>query len=270
VLSLSKRVFGEPRPPDAKPIEPATPKATGRYLDAYCDDPADRCAVYSPIRSNKSLAKKGRKVAVNFDYFGASDCRVTSKRSLSDITLVVLHQGGYSAKQNMQTWACRPGASHYTIDRDGTIYQHVGEEWNAWHAGSGPGAPGAGANDISIGIELALPQPSSGPNCNQIKFTSKTPEHQRQVMDACRPSADQYVALQGLLQDIAARTSFTLDESHVLGHCEVSHGGHEDPRGVDWSGIGLSNEKKKQQVADLVKKTGESMCEWYLPFGDGD
>jgi N-acetyl-anhydromuramyl-L-alanine amidase AmpD len=270
VLSLSKRASGEPRPPEAKPVESATPKATGRYLDSSCEDPADRCVVYSPIKSNKALAKKNRKVAVKFDYFGATDCRTNAKRSLSDITMVVLHQGGYSAKQNVQTFACRVGASHYTIDRDGTIYQHAGEEWTSWHAGSGPGAPGVGANEVSIGIELALPQPASGPNCNQIKFTNKTPEHEKQVMDVCRPSAEQYVALQNLLQDIASRTSFTIDETHVLGHCEVSHGRHEDPRGIDWSAIGLSNEVKKRQVADLVKQTGESMCEWYLPFDDGN
>src|SRR5688572_18386028 len=49
-----------------------------------------------------------------------------------------------------------PGVSaHYTIDRDGTVYQHVDETEKAFHAGISEMPDGRkGVNDFSIGIEL--------------------------------------------------------------------------------------------------------------------
>ena len=49
-----------------------------------------------------------------------------------------------------------PGvASHYTIDRDGRIYQHVEESEAAFHAGASRMPDGRdAANQFSIGIEL--------------------------------------------------------------------------------------------------------------------
>ncbi|NTX10726.1 N-acetylmuramoyl-L-alanine amidase [Myxococcus sp. CA056] len=46
-------------------------------------------------------------------------------------------------------------SSHYVIGKEGTIYQLVGDEKRAWHAGEGslPGKPGD-VNDRSIGIEI--------------------------------------------------------------------------------------------------------------------
>ena len=46
-------------------------------------------------------------------------------------------------------------SAHYTIDRDGTIACHVGEDQRAWHAGQSRMEDGrCGVNDFSIGIEL--------------------------------------------------------------------------------------------------------------------
>lgn len=46
-------------------------------------------------------------------------------------------------------------SSHYTIDRDGTILQHVKDEKRAWHAGVSRMPDGRErVNDFSIGIEL--------------------------------------------------------------------------------------------------------------------
>jgi len=46
-------------------------------------------------------------------------------------------------------------SSHYTIDRDGTILQHVKDDKRAWHAGVSLMPDGRQrVNDFSIGIEL--------------------------------------------------------------------------------------------------------------------
>jgi N-acetylmuramoyl-L-alanine amidase len=46
-------------------------------------------------------------------------------------------------------------SAHYTIDRDGTVVQHVAEDQRAWHAGQSKMKDGrSGVNDFSIGIEL--------------------------------------------------------------------------------------------------------------------
>lgn len=43
---------------------------------------------------------------------------------------------------------------HYTVDRNGTIYQHVAEISRAWHAGESYYAGLSDWNDFAIGIEL--------------------------------------------------------------------------------------------------------------------
>lgn len=46
-------------------------------------------------------------------------------------------------------------SAHYTIDRDGTLVQHVEESKRAWHAGVSEMPDGRkNVNDFSIGIEL--------------------------------------------------------------------------------------------------------------------
>jgi N-acetyl-anhydromuramyl-L-alanine amidase AmpD len=46
-------------------------------------------------------------------------------------------------------------SAHYTVDRDGTVVQHVTEDQRAWHAGQSKMKDGrSGVNDFSIGIEL--------------------------------------------------------------------------------------------------------------------
>ncbi|MEM9469094.1 MAG: N-acetylmuramoyl-L-alanine amidase [Pseudomonadota bacterium] len=45
-------------------------------------------------------------------------------------------------------------SSHYTIDEDGTAYQHVDEEKRAWHAGVSAWQNVQNINSYSVGIEL--------------------------------------------------------------------------------------------------------------------
>ena len=244
--------------PEPEPCAAQVGKKTAAVLSQCTGwEKSSSCAVYNPIRSNLCEAQKGGagESAVNYDYFGKTDCRTNSgSRALSAIDRVVIHNGGWNAKHNLDTFSCRQGSSHYSIQRDGAIYQHVGEELVAWHAG-GSAATDKGINERSIGIELNLPQ-EVGYSCNSLP---KSKQNDDDVRKGCAPTDAHYTSLKNLLDAIAARTSVTVDEDHVIGHCEgqdpKDDSAHGDPRAFDWSRIGLSNETKKEQ--------GGTSCRWY-------
>lgn len=107
-----------------------------------------------------------------------------------------------------------PGVSaHYTIDRDGSVYQHVDETEKAFHAGVSEMPDGrSGVNDFSIGIELV--------NLN----------------DGIEPYPDEQMeSLMCLVDDICTRQSI----SHVVSHAEIARpkGRKSDPRGLDTDGL---------------------------------
>ena len=232
------------------------PQRTTKLLSESCDVKDSKCSVYSPIRSNLCEARRLRGEAdVNFELFGRNDCRASENiRTLASITHVVIHNGGWNALHNSNTWACRPAASHYSIQRDGIIYQHIGEELIAPHARD--------LNEFSIGIELNLPK-EAGQSCNSLKFKAGATLSEKEaiVRTACTPNAAQYESLGKLIKAISLRTSVTLDEEHIVGHCESSAGknAHGDPRAFDWSEIGLSNDIKQ------ARAIGTS-CSWYHLF----
>ena len=244
--------------PESEPCAAQVGRKTGALVSQCTGwEQSSPCAVYDPIRSNECEARRNAGgVDVNYDFFGKTDCRTNSgARKLSDIDRVVIHNGGWNAQHNLDTFSCRQGSSHYSIQRDGAIYQHVGEELVAWHAG-GSAATDGRINERSIGIELNLPK-EVGYSCNS---PPKAEQNDEGVRKGCAPSDEQYVALKGLLDAIAARTSASLDEDHVIGHCEgqdpKNGSAHGDPRAFDWSRIGLSNATKKEQ--------GGKSCRWYI------
>jgi N-acetylmuramoyl-L-alanine amidase len=104
-------------------------------------------------------------------------------------------------------------SSHYTIDRDGTIYSHVDESQRAWHAGASLMPDGRQrANDFSIGIELV--------NAN----------------DGIDPYPKSQVAsLKALIDDIRSRHTI----NHLVSHAEIATppGRKSDPRGFPWDQI---------------------------------
>lgn len=231
------------------------------------------------FKSDPELAKKNRLVNVNLDLFGTIDFATTGRRSLSSIKHMVVHQGGYSAKGNINTWqsACRKTTrnwctgAHYTISRDGTIYQHINEEAVAIH--------GNNFNKTGVGIELNFPgwpnketkylckgKLSNTISCNSISKSKcnipddKLPEV---IRTACTPTQRQYGSLFALTADLIARTGIKLTNDSIVGHCESHSGAHGDPRAFDWSKLGLSNADKK---ADLSKRPSGHACSWYLPF----
>ena len=194
------------------------------------------CAQYSPPLSDQCQAEAQRSTGIDIDYsvFGQADCR-SGKRTRS-VKRIVLHNGGTGAANN-RTWQCRRASSHYTVNRDGTIVQHIGEERTAWHA--------AGANADSIGIELETKVNKRGraTACNALDWKKALSLAKREglaagdiVADHCAPSHAQTNALRQLIKDIKARHNI----QDIIGHCEVD--ARHDPRAFDWRSIGRAGQ----------------------------
>lgn len=101
-------------------------------------------------------------------------------------------------------------SSHYTIDRDGSIYAHVDESQRAWHAGASLMPDGrVRINDFSIGIELVNANDGIDPY----------------------PHA-QLESLKALIADIKTRHAI----SHLVSHAEIATppGRKSDPRNFPW------------------------------------
>jgi len=227
-----------------------------------CDDPS-QCGYQTntlpetipkgTFASDLDLAKKDRAAPIDYKYFGQVDYSINRVRKLPDIKRLVIHNGGYTAQMNIDTWlglfkktGTKTG-THYTIDRAGVIFQMIGEEAVASHAGI--------FNSDSIGVELNISN-FNGKSCNSLDS-----EPAEAVKQACTPTEAQYQALNLLIKDIIGRTGLKLDKDHIVGHCEASPDAHGDPRAFDWGKTGLNNQEKKQMITD--KKTA---CSWYLPF----
>jgi N-acetyl-anhydromuramyl-L-alanine amidase AmpD len=238
--------------------EPREVRAAHRSCSGDREAP---CAVWDPPLSSLCDARRGRLpgVEVHYDYFGAVDCRSSARRE--EVSMIVIHNGDH-ARGNDHNWKCRKSAAHYTIDRDGSIYQHIGEERAAWHAGS--------VNHRSIGIELQI-QRGYGSSCNSLTGRALARAAEREgrsegdiVRELCAPTLSQYLALESLVEDVRSR--HLVSDRDVVGHCEVVRpGGHADPRAFDWAYLGLSNEDKLAAV-----EAGETGCSWYhLAVDDG-
>lgn len=81
-------------------------------------------------------------------------------RASEDISVLVLHYTGMeTAAQALQRLTSPDSkvSAHYTVDEDGTVYQHVEEENRAWHAGASFWQGVEDLNSHSIGIEIVNP-----------------------------------------------------------------------------------------------------------------
>jgi N-acetyl-anhydromuramyl-L-alanine amidase AmpD len=247
-------------------------------LDHACEDPADcgvpdaaqqeqnaRTASFAggAYKSDLAAAQKNRTAKINFDHFGKVEYSSYGSRKLSDVKLIVVHNGGYNAKGIISAWHSgyakegKRGTAHYTIERDGDIYQFINDEAVIVH--------GNGANKSGIGIEMNITK-SGGVSCNSLKNPTAA-----KVDEACELTDAQYASLNSLISDIIKRTGAKLDEDHIIGHCEAFGATHGDPKAFDWSRIGLDNQKKKDRVAKLKKdwagkSKGGVPCGWYKPY----
>ncbi|PCH98884.1 MAG: hypothetical protein COB76_06660 [Alphaproteobacteria bacterium] len=77
-----------------------------------------------------------------------------------EICSIIVHYTGMKTAKDALERLCDPKAqvsAHYTIDEDGTVYNHVSPDKRAWHAGVSEFDGREGFNDFSIGIELVNP-----------------------------------------------------------------------------------------------------------------
>ncbi|MCH8862232.1 MAG: N-acetylmuramoyl-L-alanine amidase [Proteobacteria bacterium] len=157
--------------------------------------------------------------------------------------MLLLHYTGMESAEAALARLADPASkvsAHYLIDEDATLYQLVGEDQRAWHAGVASWAGETDINGCSIGIEL------------------QNPGHEFSYRDF--PDA-QMQALVALAQDIVARHA--IPAARVLGHSDVAPGRKEDPGALfDWhlladAGIGLWPEN-------------EFACGEALQLSDGD
>ena len=148
-----------------------------------------------------------------------------ARPALQPVDILLLHYTGMESGEAALARMCDPAAkvsAHYCVEEDGRIFQLVGEDRRAWHAGV---ALWKGAQDInarSIGIEIVNPGHAFG--------YQPFPEAQMRAVIA-------------LAKDILAR--HTIPPDRVLGHSDVAPLRKEDPGELfDWprlaaAGIGL-------------------------------
>lgn len=251
-----------------------------QWLDV--DGPADlaaaagklvACPEVSGKVSNRCLAERDRTVPVRFELpgekgkaarvFGVNDRKAVSGPFRKAPSKIVIHNGG-SARKNRDSWQGRRSGAHYTVDRDGAIYQHHGEELRLIHAND--------ANDVSIGIELETGHVKVGGKrwrCNDLMEARldgkrlRNPEDLDYVRMACAPSDAQYASLKALVDEIAGRHGIAVDEKGVIGHCEAGGEVHGDPRAFDWDRIGVS--KAKKNALFKTRADMRSNCWYYEP-----
>lgn len=138
-------------------------------------------------------------------------------RGGTDIDSIILHHtAGSSASGAESTLNSRGLSVHYIVDKDGTIYQMVGDERRAFHTGAGTGR-WTNANSRSIGIEIVNLGNGSD-----------------------RYTEAQYRALEQLVPYLAQR--YNVSANHIVGHSQIGYPGRpasnpEPSENFDWQRI---------------------------------
>ena len=125
------------------------------------------------------------------------------------INSIIIHYTGMETAQDALGRLCDPQSevsAHYTIDMDGTIYNHVDPQNRAWHAGFSQLGDLTNFNDFSIGIELV----NKGHEFGYHAF----------------PDA-QIDALVELMNDLFQK--YPIDPELVLGHSDIAPNRKQDP-----------------------------------------
>lgn len=128
------------------------------------------------------------------------------------VDTLILHATVLDSIDEVEEHFCAPHSqvsAHYTIDRDGEIYQHVLESDCAWHVGESEHPDGRTAlNEFSIGIELVNKNDGEDPY----------------------PIA-QLTSLKELIRELCNRHPIT----GLFSHAEVARpvGRKDDPKGFD-------------------------------------
>jgi LysM repeat protein len=134
-----------------------------------------------------------------------------NRRPRGEISAIVMHATANSTLQGVINWFNNPQAqasAHYTIDKDGTIAQHVQDAQRAWHAGVSTWLGRDNLNDWSIGIELV----------NLNNGVDPFPEAQ-------------YQANLNLVAHLLAK--YNIQPALIVAHYDVSPNRKTDPKGFD-------------------------------------
>jgi N-acetylmuramoyl-L-alanine amidase len=177
-------------------------------------------------------------------------------RAEGPIDILVMHYTGMKTAEEALARLCDPEAkvsSHYTIDRDGTVYRHVTEDRRARHAGVSYWAGVRDVNSRSIGIEIVNP----GHEFGYIPFAEP-----------------QIAALIDLGRSILTRHP-TISPSRVVGHSDVAPNRKQDPGELfPWArlaefGIGLWPSTHPLPSQGKGDGEGETFAENLRRFGYG-
>ncbi|HFB52569.1 MAG TPA: LysM peptidoglycan-binding domain-containing protein, partial [Anaerolineae bacterium] len=123
----------EPQPP----TEPETPSTPPTPKPPVADD--------STLKNPKPP---------NIKFVGSPNF---NKRPTGEISAVVMHATANGSLERVIDWFNNPNAqvsAHYTIGKDGTIVQHVRDEFRAWHAGKSEWKGRKDLNSWAIGVEM--------------------------------------------------------------------------------------------------------------------
>jgi N-acetylmuramoyl-L-alanine amidase len=139
------------------------------------------------------------------------------------ISLLVLHYTGMESGQaalNRMTDPAAKVSAHYMIEQDGQVFELVGEDHRAWHAGVAEWAGVTNVNSASIGIELVngghnVPNPDGTlPNFPDAQINALIP----------------------LCKAIMARHEILA--KHVVGHSDIAPERKDDPgEAFPWAGL---------------------------------
>jgi WD40 repeat protein/cold shock CspA family protein len=159
----------------------------------------------------RAVDLSGEEGGTSITTYWAGSPNFNRRQAPEDIGAIVVHASATSDLDDVVSWFNNPQAqvsSHYTIDKDGTIVQHVRDEDRAWHAGKSEWKGRPSLNDWSIGIQLV----------NLNNGVDPYPEEQHQ-------------AAAQLVSYLAVKYGIQLED--IVAHYDVSHSGKTDPKGYD-------------------------------------
>ncbi|MCI5059607.1 MAG: N-acetylmuramoyl-L-alanine amidase [Alphaproteobacteria bacterium] len=171
-----------------------------------------------------------------------------NERAGAKISYLILHYTGMETAEDALNILTDPESevsAHYTIDEDGTIYQHVEEDKRAWHAGASAWREDENLNSQSIGIEIVNPGHGLG-------YRPFTPE--------------QIKVVKGLCHDIKTRHPI----EHVLAHSDIAPDRKQDPGELfPWKELAQDNIGIWPEVSDedMVKASGIDVSQALKDFG---
>lgn len=205
------------------------------------DNRVARRSVSKPPVSNRFTANPGT--------FGS--------RGGTDIDAIALHHTGGSNASGAASALNGAGLStHYIVDQDGTIYQMVGDEKRAFHAGSGSiRGDGKSVNARSIGIEIV------NLGNGRDKYTEA-----------------QYRALEKLVPYLAQK--YNIPVRNIVGHSQIGNPDRpasrpEPSSNFDWARIrnsvnGGQTEPRPTPPTPRPDKPGVTAPTAFLERGDND